>query len=296
MPNDVDPLYRKKIEQIKIDGEDFASNAMKDVFVEHKAALDQLHRLISKMYIDHAKDGLLNLTSAQRNDLTATVKATLKEMGISLAKSESSKVYRMLIEIFKTTYYQSAFVLESGMKTNIKLNLLKNEFVASAVNSKFKGELFSKRIWENKASMMDKLQSSIIQAMKGEIHLDKVARNMRDTFNATAYQSMRLVMTEAARVQTQATDDVGRSTGVTQQMYSATLDMKTNPVDASCDGNVYDINDSGKPKIPNHPNCRCCFVNVPYAGWSPTSRRDNSTGKNIGYATYKDWAESKGIY
>lgn len=295
MPGTVDPAYKKMVEQIKIDSEDFASNAMKDVFLEQKAALDELHKLISKMYIDYAKDGLLNLTSTQRNDLTATVKATLKEMGISLAKSESEKVTLMLTEVFKTTYYQSAFVLESGMKTNIKLNLLKKEFVASAVNSKFKGELFSKRIWENKASMMDKLQSSIIQAMKGDIHLDKVARNMRDTFNATAYESMRLVQTETARVQSQASHDIGVCTGVRQVMWSATLDGKTNPEDASYDGKVYEIDDDSKPEVPLHPNCRCLYVNIPYDGWSPTSRRDNITKEIVAYKTYAEWSRDKEI-
>lgn len=294
MPSTVDPAYQKMIEQIKIDSEDFASNAMKDVFLEQKAALDELHKLISKMYIDYAKDGLLNLTSTQRNDLTATVKATLKEMGISLAKSESEKVTLMLSEVFKTTYYQSAFVLESGMKTNIKLSLLKKEFVTSAVNSKFKGELFSKRIWENKASMMDKLQSSIIQAMKGEIHLDKVARNMRDTFNATAYESMRLVNTETARVQTQASEQIGLDTGVEQVMWSSTLDGKTADEDGTLDGKVWSITED-HPMPPLHPQCRCVLINVPYDGWSPTTRRDNSTAKNIDYVAYTDWVKSKGI-
>jgi len=287
--------YRKKIEQIKVDGEEYADSAMKGVYLEQKAALDELHNFIGKAYIDHAKDGVLVLTTNQQQQLVASMKAKLKTMGTELGKSEVEKVTALLGEVFSATYYKNAFVLESGLKANLKFNILKSEFVDSAVMAEFKGEMFSDRIWANKASMIDMLQESIIKAMKGDVHLDKVARDIRDRFNVTAYQSQRLVQTETARVQTQATDDIARSTNVAQQMYSATLDMKTNPEDASYDGKVYGVDDPDKPEIPQHPNCRCCWINVPYAGWSPTQRKDNESKKIVNYTNYEDWAKSKGI-
>jgi len=58
--------YQKKIEDIKVQGEDFASSAMKDVYIEQKEALDMIHSYIGKLYIDNSKDGLLVLTTAQK--------------------------------------------------------------------------------------------------------------------------------------------------------------------------------------------------------------------------------------
>jgi SPP1 gp7 family putative phage head morphogenesis protein len=290
----MDKEYRKKIENLKVEGENFADNAMKSVYSDQKAALDELHAMIGKIYIDHSKDGFLNLSTVQKATITANVKVKLKIMGLSLGQGESDKVTSILGEVFKTTYYQSAFIMESGMKGNLKFNILKKEFVDAAVNAKYKGEFFSDRIWANKADMIDKLQSSIAGAMKGEMTIDKIGREIRDRFEVTAYDSQRLVRTETARVQTQASEDIARATGVKQVMWSATLDNLTNPEDAELDGKVWGIDDD-HPEPPLHPNCRCCLINVPYEGWSPSARKDNETEEIIAYKTYAEWSKDKGI-
>lgn len=288
--------YQKKIEDIKVEGEDFANSAMKDVYFEQKEALDELHKAVAKIYIDHAKDGLLNLNTTQKNQIISDIKEKLKAMGIKLGKSEVAQVTSILGSVFATTYYKNAFVLDSGLKGSVKFNILKSEFVDNAVNQEYKGEKFSDRIWKNKADMIDVLQSSIIDAMKGNVHLDKVGRNISETFNSTAYESQRLVMTETARIQSQAQDQIGMDSGCKEQMYTATLDGKTALECAALDGKIYDINDPEKVVPPeNHPNCRCVLINVPYAGWNPTARKDNETKDIIDYKDYASWAKSKGI-
>jgi len=129
--------------------------------------------------------------------------------------------------------------------------------------------------------------------MQGKTTIDRVARDIRDTFNVQAYESSRLVSTENARVQTQASYDIGKSTGVTQVMWSATLDGKTCSEDAELDGKVFPINEA--PDCPSHPNCRCNIINIPYEGWNPTNRRDNETKEIISYQTYNEWSKAKGI-
>lgn len=294
MSDKLNPQYRKKIEDIKIEGEDFANNAMQDVYSEQKQALDEVHKMVAKIYIDYAVAGLLVLTSAQKGKILSDFKKKLKEMGLNLGQSEIDKVTSILGNVFKDTYYKNAFVLDSGLKVNLKFNILNQKAVDKAVNQEFKGEMFSDRIWKNKADMIDLLQSSIIEAMKGNIHLDKVGRNIRDTFNASAYESKRLVMTETARIQSQAQEKIGLDSGCKQVMWSATLDNKTAPEDASLDGKVWGINED-HPIPPLHPNCRCVLINVPYASWSPTARKDNQTKDIIDYTDYASWAKSKGI-
>ena len=82
---------------------------------------------------------------------------------------------------------------------------------------------------------------------------------------------------------------------VEQVMWSATLDMKTCSECGDLDGKIFDINDPGKPENPLHLNCRCCWMNVPYEGWSPTQRRDNETKEIIPYTTYNKWRDNKAI-
>ena len=285
--------YQSSVEQIKVDGENYATAEMKGVFLAQAAALVELHKIIGKVYIDYAKDGMLSLTTTEKSAITAKTAKTLKDMGLTLGKGEVDAVKGILANVFKDTYYKNIYTLESGMTVNLKFNILKKEFVDAAVNAKYKGELFSDRIWTNKADMIDTLQKNITGAMKGDVTIDKIGRQIRDTFNVTAYDSQRLVNTEVARVQTQASEDMGRDTGVEQVMWSATLENNTCDECAALDGNTYPIDDA--PDCPDHPECRCALINVPYDGWSPTSRKDNETGDIIDYTDYNSWATDKGI-
>ena len=289
----MDKQYRKLIESIKVQGEEYADEEMKPIYAEQNKALDSTHNLVGALYIKYAIDGLLKINSTQKDN--SGIEEHLKTMAKDLGKTEVEKITSIISGVYKDTYYKNAYAMDLGIKVDLKFDILKKEFIDSAVNQKYKGEMFSDRIWTNKADMIDKLQSSLTDAMKGEIHLDKVARNIRDIFNTTAYESERLVNTESARVQSQAIDDIANSTGVKQQMYSATLDSKTNPEDASFDGNIYDVDDNSKPDIPQHPNCRCCYINIPYEGWQPTQRKDNSTKEIIDNTDYKNWLKDKGI-
>ena len=283
--------YQKQIEQIKLDGENYSDEQMNPIYKEQKKELDALHAIVGALFIRYAIDGLLKMNTSQK--VSTGIKDTLKTMGKKLGDSEVKKVTDILSTVYKDTYYKNLYTLESGMTINIKLPILKKEFVDAAVNAKFKGELFSDRIWLNKSKMIDKLQTGLTDAMKGDATIDKVARDIKNTFNVTAYESSRLVSTENARVQTQASYDIGKSTGVTQVMWSATLDGKTCSEDAELDGKVFPINEA--PDCPSHPNCRCNIINIPYEGWNPTNRRDNETKEIISYQTYNEWSKAKGI-
>jgi SPP1 gp7 family putative phage head morphogenesis protein len=285
--------YRKMIEQIKLDAEAYSDEEMKSVYKAQKKELDAINSVVGTLFIKYAVDGLLKMNSQDKSN--TGIKEILKNIGKTLGEAEVKTVTDILGKAYADTYYKNAFIMDSGFKIDLKFDILKKEFIDAAVKAKYKGELFSDRIWKNKADMIDQLQSNFSEAMLGKTTIDKVARNIKNTFNSTAYDSQRLVRTENARIQSQAIDDIGRSAGVSQQMYSATLDMLTNPVDASFDGNLYDINDDSKPEIPQHPNCRCTYINVPYDGWQPTQRKDNETKEIIDYKSYDAWLNDRGV-
>ncbi|QCH29262.1 minor capsid protein [Clostridium tyrobutyricum] len=288
--------YRKAIEQIRIDAENFANSSMKNVYSLNKKALNELHMKVAKIYIDYAQDGYLKLSRQDKKKITADVNNKLKSMGLNLGKAEVATVSSILGSVFKTTYYKNAFVLESGMSGNIKFNILKKEFIDSAINAKFKEATFSDRIWNNKANMIDKLKKSIVEAYKGNTAIDKIAKDIQHTFNVSASDSNRLVATETARVAVKAQEQIGIDSGCKEVMWSATLDSRTAPYDASLDGKVWGINENHpEPVMDTHPRCRCVLINVPFAEWKPSKRKDNETKEIIDYKTYDEWLKDKGI-
>jgi SPP1 gp7 family putative phage head morphogenesis protein len=291
----INPIYQKQIEQIKIDSEDYADKEMKPIYSMQKSKLDEVHNLVGKLFITYAVEGLLKVNQSQKPDIITNVNDNLKSIGKELGQAEVEKVTSILSKNYEDTYNLNAFIIDSGLKVDLKFDLLKKEYIDKAVNQEFKGELFSDRIWKNKADMIDKLKGSIIDAMNGNTTIDRIGREIKNTFNVTAYESQRLVRTENARIQSQAIDDIAINTGVKQQMFCATLDLLTNPVDASFEGNIYNVDDESKPEIPLHPNCRCLYINIPNEDWKPTQRKDNETKEIISYTTYNQWLKDKGI-
>lgn len=292
----INSIYRKLIEQIKLDGEDYTDNEMKSVYKDQKSKLDELHTFIGLLFIKYATDGLLNLNITQKANVTNEINDFLKNIAKDLGQNEIDKVTDILSKVYQDTYYKNAYVMDLGMDINLKFNILKKEFIDAAVNQKFKGELFSSRVWSNKADMIDKFKKSIIDCMQGNTTIDKIGKDIQNTFNAQAYQSKRLVQTEMARVQSQASDDIAHNTGVKQQMYSATLDNKTSEECAANDGKIWDIDDPDKIVPPeNHPNCRCVLINMPSEDWKPTMSKDNETKEIIDYKDYASWLKDKNI-
>ncbi|MBU3098737.1 MULTISPECIES: minor capsid protein [Clostridium] len=283
----VDTNYQKQVEQIVQEGYDYSDEEMKSVYSEQKKSLDDIEVIIGAMFIKYSIDGLLKMTAKEK--ASVGIDKTLKTMGKNLGNSEVEKVTSILSSIYEETYHKNGFILKQNFK------IIKKEYVDNAVNTKFKGEMFSDRIWTNKADMIDKLHKGLVDCMNGNTTIDKLARDIKNTFNTTAYDSQRLVHTENARIQGQASVDIAVNTGINQHMWSATLDDKTAEEDATLDGQIFDIDDTSAPEQPLHPNCRCCWINIPYKDWSPTERMDNTTKEVIDYKTYEQWKSDKNM-
>jgi SPP1 gp7 family putative phage head morphogenesis protein len=291
----IDPQYQKMIEQIKIDADNFADEQMQTVYKNQKEHLNEMHKYLGLLYVSYAADGLLKLTPYQKNKVINELNSKLKDMAQNMGNEEISKVKSILKKNYMDTYYKNAYVMDYGIKTNLKFDVIKPEYIKAAVNNPIDGEVFSDRIWVNKIAVADKVKQGIIDAMDGNVTIDKLGKDIQTVFNVGAYESQRLVITENARVQSQAIDDIGKTTGCEQQIYSATLERNTCDHCSSLDGNKYNIDDTTKPDIPLHPNCRCLYINVPPVGWDPSVRKNNENKNIIDYEDYNQWLNNKGV-
>lgn len=288
----INKKYQTQIEKIAQEEYDYGDEEMLPVYKEQKKSLDDLNIIIGALFLKYSVDGLLKMSAKDKKDVG--IDKTLKTMGKDLGNSEVEKVTTILEEIFKDTYYKNAFVIDSGLKVEVKFDILKKEFIDSAVNSKLKDEMFSDRIWENKADIIDKLHSGIVDAMQGKTTIDKLGRNIKETFNVSAYESQRLVNTENARIQSQASIEIAKNTGIGKHMWSATLDAHTCDECGENDGKIWNIDDESAPEQPLHSNDRCCWINI-VDEWDPQKRKDNETKEIIDYVDYKTWKKNKNI-
>lgn len=287
-------LYEQMYLQVSLDNEAYVDREMKKVYRKFKKTMTDTISSITDIFVEYGKEGKLNLTSKQKVHIRSKLNSELKKMGKLLANDEVNQLTAILQAIAIETYYKTVFVMDYGVKTQIKFNLIRQEFIDSIVNAEFKGEIFSERIWKNKDKLIKKIRLEIEESMKGNKTVDQVARAIKKEFAVTTYESKRLARTEMARVQVNAQEEIGISSGATWVMWLATLDKKTNREDAALDGKKWRI-DEEHPKPPLHPNCRCCLINIPNEEWQPKNRKDNITKEIIPYQDYDEWKKDKGI-
>ncbi|AGK97635.1 minor capsid protein [Clostridium pasteurianum] len=291
----INQQYRKTIEQIRLDSEDYADEQMQGIYQDQNDKLDEVHAMIGLIYIKYAVDGLLNLSGKQKTNILNDVQVKLTKISKDLGNAEVDKVTSILGDTYKTTYYKNAFVFDK-LGINSNFNILKKQFIDQAINRVYKEETFSDRIWNNKASMVDRLYNLIKDASTGGTTIDQIGKQIKDAFGVQAYQSRRLVRTEVARNAVSSQEQIGKDAGCEQVQWSSVLDNRTAEYDASLDGQVWGINDDHPYPVENtHPNCRCILLNISYKGWTPDKRMDNETHQLIDYTDYATWAKNKGI-
>lgn len=110
----INSVYRKQVEQIKLDGEKQVDGEMSSIYQQQKKALDTLHTFVGALYISYAKDGLLKMTEAQKSSVKANIKVMLKDMGKELGDAEISKVTDILGKTYEDSYYKNAYLLNGG--------------------------------------------------------------------------------------------------------------------------------------------------------------------------------------
>src|SRR5699024_12238097 len=115
--------------------------------------------------------------------------------------------------------------------------------------------------------------------------------------NSKSYQSQRLNRTESSRIINKAQEQFYKEIGVKEVIYTATLDNRTSDICRGLDGKRFKLDDPNKPKIPEntHPNCRSCYLGVPFDDYELSKRKDNISKINIKYKTYEEWAKVKGV-
>lgn len=186
---------------------------------------------------------------------------------MSLSKSDYDKQYNLLASLIVGLSRGDIEQITSNT-TNILKNTVKNTYkhysynyklkdVENIINKNFKGKHFSKRIWENEQEVAKKLTKQCQDFLRGKINVNDIEKEIKNTYNTSAYNAKRLVETEVSRCHSAAFDRFCRETGVKKVKYNAILDMKACDDCKEYDGKVYEF--GKQPSLPIHPMCRCFY-------------------------------------
>ena len=139
-------------------------------------------------------------------------------------------------------------------------SVLKNEKYAHAiVNASFKNATYSDRIWMYQGMLKAELEGLLASGLIRGQNPKKLAKHLEKRFGVSAYNAERLMVTELARVQTEAQKQSFIRNGFDEYVYVACTKGDVCPICKGLDDKHFKVDDMmpGENAPPMHPGCHC---------------------------------------
>lgn len=287
---------QKEFLKIKQDSEKYGTKQAYKILQLLKRNQDDVLNKISRLIMKYSSGEELEISDYQRYTLLSELERQLNDGIKTLSDKQTSITYDILTDVYQQVYYSTAYTIEKGIQTSVNFQLLRPEFVKTAVERPIQGKDFSSRIWTNTNDLAKRVRTDVEKALVQGISPEKLARQVKNTYGSTAYEAKRLTNTEVAKSVMYAQDDIYQnSDAVKIVLWDATLEDNTCEICADLDGQYFEKDNH--PDCPVHPNCRCCIIPV-VEGWKPTKKRENVVGadgtkKIIDYTDVNTWKKTK---
>lgn len=190
------------------------------------------------------------------------LKTDLKRVVMDLGGKERQGLERTLEKIYSDTYARTRCAADVYRGFSTGFARLNHDQLNSAVHQKWLGSNFSDRIWKDKGSLLDSLNTTFLQGVARGQNPRKIAEQMAERLGANYSACERLVRTEAAHVANMSTMKGYKDSGITSYKILATLDSRTSEICRDYDGKVFELKDMevGVNAPPFHPNCRTTTI------------------------------------
>lgn len=202
----------------------------------------------------------------------------------------------LLEDIYTDTYYRTLYEIQSGTGIGVSFAKVDSEALDKVLQTKWIGENYSERIWNNRDKLVYELQTKLSQAFIRGDSVERTAKELADRMDVSFSNAARIVRTESSFITHQATWDSYKASGVVQKYeYLATLDDRTSEICRSMDGKVFNLNDKevGVNYPPLHPHCRSTVVPYFDDEIDPGERIAKDRGGKVYYVpgniTYQEW-------
>ena len=223
-----------------------ASKGLNDIYKEEKEAREKLLNKVARIMLTYKiADSFLKVTAKEKQKIKNDFNKELKKNFNDLIELEKEKTTEILTNAATKV---GAFFDEAIISRND---------INKIVNSTFKGEIYSERIWSNINEVSKLMQKNMNDFFNSSISVNDIENIIKKHFNTSASNVKRLVNTEISRVINEINNVQFKELGVKKVTYNAELDKGTCEVCESLHGTIFNLED--KPVIPQHPNCRCYY-------------------------------------
>lgn len=215
----------------------------------------------------------------------------------------------VLAGAFEFGYYTSAYTLEKAAMVVTNVRILNRSGVLGVIANPWLPDkhTYSDRIRTNTQLVADKTLETIENLVTKRLNYCDAAKDLSSKIGESYYNATRLIRTEMKRA-----NSIGSTYAAMEnadildgKYWDATLDGKTAPRCAANDREEFDLDydtpgNPGVPgkRIPNHPHCRCIYVNkLRYISLiERRAAKDKDDKQYVTKAkTYDEYAKERGL-
>jgi len=180
---------------------------------------------------------------------------------IQAGEKIKGKVTDTLADVYEDTY--TSFVED----LNFKKGVISSSTIKMVLEQEWSGANYSSRIWSNIDNLAKAIKNEVIVGLNKGINYRTMSQNIAKKFDTSYKNAERLVRTETAHIQNQATLMGYKDSGVVKYEFLAVLDSRTSHTCASLNGEVFKTENAmeGENYPPMHPRCRSTTVPYEYS-------------------------------
>jgi hypothetical protein len=293
----------------------------------YKNSLDEARSLLGELYANF--EGFEKYKIEKKfnrlKSLEKQIRAKLKELGyedkvdaiFNKAEKKFIKQNKLaIVETFENSYYERGFVFEKLTSMDLGFTKLSPKKIEAAILNPLDKITWIKRSKAHSDKLKKTINEKIAQGFINGKPYSETARELKDVTQKTTGQLIKVVQTEGHRVNTmgelasfdqvnEAAKDLGFeavktwnvSIGAAKEKRHELTDLDQQEADENGLFHLGKLTAEGPGLFgiaEEDINC-LCYLTFEIKGLSPTIRRDNESGKIIGYKNYNEWAKGKGI-
>ena len=225
--------------------------------------VEEIEKLKKSNPVEFRKMSVELETLAYRSRISRldSLKAGVDYELIQAGEKIKGKVTDILTDVYENTY--TSFVED----LNFKKGVISSSTIKMALEQEWSGANYSSRIWSNIDNLAKAIKNEVIVGLNRGINYRTMSQNIAKKFDTSYKNAERLVRTETAHIQNQATLMGYKDSGVVKYEFLAVLDSRTSHTCASLNGEVFKTENAmeGENYPPMHPNCRSTTVPYEYS-------------------------------
>lgn len=208
------------------------------------------------------------------------------------------EVDKLLKKNYLHNYYHTVYEIQKGFNIGWDIAAVDDRTLERLISKPWAtdGKNFSERIWSNKTSLINEVQTQLTRTFMLGKAPDDAIKAIAKKMKSSMGQAGRLVMTESAYFSSQSQKDAFNALDVEKFEIVATLDSSTSEICRELDGKVFDMKnfEPGVTAPPFHPWCRT--TTVPYFDDNFTERaargEDGKTYYVDSRLNYNEWEKT----